>query len=89
MVDAVLGRVSVTRSLGEGKRSKIRASHVGLASSLSGAEFGFDALGDFAHVCAALQLRLELAHQGAHGGHAFRIDTRERLVNEGVDFFSR
>ena len=78
----MLGRVSVTRSLGEGKRSKIRASHVGLASSLSGAEFGFDALGDFAHVCATLQLRLELAHQGAHGGHAFRIDTRERLVNE-------
>ena len=54
-----------------------------------GAEFGLNALGDFAHVGAAMQLRLELAHKCAHGGHAFRIDTSERLVDEGVDFFGR
>jgi hypothetical protein len=53
------------------------------------AELRFHALRDLAHVRTALKLGLELAHQGAHSGHAFRIDSSERLVDEGVDFFSR
>ena len=46
---------SVTRSLGEGKRSKIRAVRVDRAVSVLGAEFGLHALGDFAHICTALK----------------------------------
>ena len=54
--------VSVTLSLGEGKRSIIRAAPVNLAGRVSGAEFGLYALRDFAHIRAALKLRLELDH---------------------------
>ena len=46
---------SVTRSLGEGKHSKIRAARVNWAGSVLGAEFGLHALGDFAHICTALK----------------------------------
>ena len=49
---------SVTRSLGEGKRSKIRAPRVDLAGSILGAEFGLHALGDFAYIRTALKLGL-------------------------------
>ena len=46
---------SVTRSLGEGKRPRIRAARVDLAGSVLGAEFGLYALGDFAHIRTALK----------------------------------
>ena len=62
---------------------------VGPAERVSGAELGLYALGDLAHIRAALKLGLELTHQRTHSGHTFRIDPRERLVDESVDLFSR
>ena len=54
----------MNRSLGEGKRCRRLCPGVSPEEAVSGAEFGLHTLGDFAHVCAALELRLELAHQG-------------------------
>ena len=53
---------------------------------VSGAELGLYALRDLPHVSTTLKLRLELAHQRTHGGHALSVDARERLVDQGVDF---
>ena len=54
----------------------------------SGAEFGLDALRDFAHVGSPLKLRLQFTHQLAHCRHASCLDTCQRLIDECVDIVS-
>ena len=54
----------------------------------SGTEFGLNALRDVTHIGASLELRLQFTHQLSHCGHASRLDTRQRLIDQRIDIGS-
>ena len=54
----------------------------------SGTEFGLNALRDVTHIGASLELRLQFTHQLSHRGHASRLDTRQRLIDQRIDIGS-
>ena len=45
-------------------------------------------MGDLTHVGAALQLRLQFAHQGSHCRHTLGVNARQCAINHRVDFLS-